>query len=105
MPRLSLGVVLPVVLVLATLTLFAQKAGIWGRADPQQPNAISEATAPRAEASGRAQVEAPSAGATLPPAQMNPVPAGTPNVQDSTTPPSATPTAPSGDPATRPGGG
>jgi hypothetical protein len=105
MPRLSLGVVLPVILVLATLTLFAQKAGIWGRPDPQEPYSTATAEAPRAETTGRAQVEPPAAGATPPPSAMNPVPAGTPEVQDRTTPNSATPTAPSGEPATRPGGG
>jgi hypothetical protein len=103
MPRLSMGVVLPVILVVATLTLFAQKAGIWGRHDPYEPPNISTPTAPRQEEAAQAQVEPPSAGATLPPSDTNPVPAGTPDVQDRTTPTSATQTAPSGEPATRPG--
>jgi hypothetical protein len=100
MPRLSFTIVLPLAILAAVVGLFGQKAGFWGQPEPS--TATAEAP-PRPGTSDREQVEGPAANATLPGAEMNPVPAGTPDVQERRTPASALPTAPSGDPATRAG--
>lgn len=110
MPRLSLTIVLPVALVLVVLALFGQKAGFWGRPDPAEPKSTATAGAtPQAapERGGNAGAGSGdrAANAIPPPGEMNPVPAGRADVQDRRTPSSATQTAPSGEPATRPGGG
>jgi hypothetical protein len=102
MPRLSFTIVLPLAILAAVVGLFGQKAGFWGQPEPS--TATAEAP-PRPGASAREQVEGPSANAALPPADMNPVPTGTPDLRDRNTPASAVPIAPSGDPATRAGGG
>lgn len=92
MQRITLGNVIPFILVLGTIALFVHK---WAGGGPE-PDAITTAAS---GPTGAASLEG--SGAQVPPTtSMNPTPAGTP-APDSpgNAPTSATPVAPSGEPA------
>jgi hypothetical protein len=116
MPRLSFSVVLPILVVAVILTMGLQKIGVWAQPEPKDHSATAgHRPSPQFQAAAADEDRRPSqppAANASPPGQidragadMNPVPAGTPDVQDRQTPPSATPTAPSGGPATSPNTG
>lgn len=105
MPRLSLATAIPPLLIAVLVVLFLHRA--INRPDTPAP---APTTAAYREAMGGnatgGSIEPPSANAGTGPSAMNPVPAGTPNVEPAhDTPSSATPTAPSGEPAKAPAGG
>ena len=92
MRRVTLANVIPFILVLGTIGLFLHKWTGGNDASHAITTAVSEPARP-ASAEG--------SGAQVPPGNaMNPIPAGTPNPGTPGNPPSsATPTAPSGEPA------
>jgi hypothetical protein len=94
MRRVTLTNVIPVILVLGTLGLFVHK---W-TAEPDA-DAITTAASEPGQAGGGGSFEG--SGAQVPPTtSMNPVPSGTPEPPNpGNTPTSATPVAPSGEPA------
>jgi hypothetical protein len=97
MSRVTLGSVIPVILVLGTAGLFLHKA-----MDRRPQEAAITASMATADVAGRARSSlAEGSGAQVPPpAEMNPTPAGTSAPSNpGNAPPSATPLAPSGEPA------
>ena len=94
MQRVTLGNIIPVILVLGTLALFVHK---WTGGEAE-PDGITTAQTEPAQAGG-ASLEG--SGAQVPPTSaMNPTPAGTPAPPEpGNAPSSAMPLAPSGDPA------
>ncbi|MCB4822517.1 hypothetical protein [Roseicella aerolata] len=123
MPRLSLAVIIPPALLAITLVLFIRSWTAEPPAGPPPPTTAAMREQQGLAAAGSDvggqglaagglgmatgnQVQQPAANAALPPGEMNPVPAGTPDLGVPGNPPAAaTPTAPSGEPARAPGGG
>ena len=98
MPRLSLPVIIPPLIFAVLVALFVHR---WTeRPDNPTPPPSTTAMREAAAVAAGSSAEPSSANSVPPPGAMNPVPAGTRDVAPpGNTPNSATPTAPSGEPA------